>query len=153
VAVLGALGAVRAAQAPIVPLTVCEVLRDLPALEDRDVTVLGRYSYRETGRWVGEQACAGVAGGTAPQLWMVENATDAPRPPENFELDGSAVLTRLRAIQRTTSLGKFRFATPDYDKWAVVFGRVEKSGNPKQGAANLVYRGSGAVIFLDARRE
>jgi hypothetical protein len=147
------LGAVQAAQAPIVPLTVCELLRHLPAFEDHDVTVLGRYSYREKGRWVGQQACEGVADGTTPQLWMVENATDAPRPPENFELDGPAVLARLRAIQRNTSLGKFRFGTPDYDKWAVVFGRVEKSGNPKQGAANLVYRGSGAVVFLDPRPE
>jgi hypothetical protein len=132
---------------------VCEVLRNLPAYQDRDVTVLGRYSYREKGRWVGEQSCEGLTEGTAPQFWMLEDTKDAPRPPENFELDGPAVLAKLRAIERRTSLGKFRFGTTDYDKWAVVFGRLEKNGNPRQGAANLVYRGSGAVIFLDPRPE
>jgi hypothetical protein len=53
-------------------------------------------------------------------------------------------------IQRHTTLGKFKFGNPEYDRWAMVYGRVEtrKGDALKQAAANLVYRGSGAVVFL-----
>ena len=38
-----------AASDAIVPLTVCEVLSDLPAHEGKEVAVLGRYSFRKDG--------------------------------------------------------------------------------------------------------
>jgi hypothetical protein len=46
-----------AADPPIPPVTVCEILADLPAHEGKDVAVLGRYSFRRDGRWIGEQSC------------------------------------------------------------------------------------------------
>jgi len=131
-----------AADPPLAPLTVCEVLRDLPAQQGKDVAVLGRYSFRTSGRWVGEQACQPSLD-APPTLTLVEES-DAPKLPESYDLDGAAVHRKLTDVQRRTSLGKFRFGTPDYDRWAVVYGRVEK----RTGAATLVFRGSGVVVFL-----
>jgi hypothetical protein len=142
-----------AADPPLVPLTVCEVLHDLPSYEGKGVAVVGRYSFREGGRWMGEQACdAGSPGpgGTPPLLWLVEDSGDGPKPPGDFELDAVALNRKLALMRQHTSLGKFRFGTPDYDRWAVVYGRVEtrKAEAAKQAPANLVFRGSGVVVFL-----
>jgi hypothetical protein len=142
-----------AAEAPLVPITVCEVLRDLPSFEGKSVAVAGRYSYRESGRWMGEQACE--AGSPAPPLlWLVEDSSDGPKPPGNFELDGVALNRKFAGMRQRTSLGKFRFGTPDYDRWAVIYGRVEarKAEAARQAPANLIFRGSGVVVFMAAER-
>jgi len=132
---------------PLVPLTVCEVLRDLTAVDGKTVVVLGRYSFRQNGRWVGEQACEAAA---APQLWLMEDAKGGPKPPEDFELDAAVLHRKMAEIQRHTALGKFKFGNPDYDRWAFVYGRIEarKGDAVKQAAANIVVRGSGAVVFM-----
>jgi hypothetical protein len=142
-----------AADPPLVPLTVCEVLHDLASNQGKTVAVLGRYSFRESGRWMGEQACDGgspVPGGTPPLLWLVEDSNDGPKPPGDFELDAVALQRKLALIQQHTSLGRFRFGSSDYDRWAVIYGRVEtrKAEAAKQAPANLVFRGSGVVVFL-----
>jgi hypothetical protein len=142
-----------AADPPLVPLTVCEVLHGLASNQGAAVAVVGRYSFRENGRWMGEQVCdAGSPGpeGTPPLLWLMEDPNDGPKPPGDFELDAVALHRKLALIQQHTSLGKFRFGTPDYDRWAVVYGRVEarKAEAAKQAPANLVFRGSGVVVFL-----
>lgn len=131
-----------AADPPLTPLTACEVLRDLPAQQGKDVAVLGRYSYRSSGRWVGEQYCQPALGGAATLVLIEES--DAPKLPPTFALDGSVLHRKLADVQHRTSLGKFRFGTPDYDRWAVVYGRVEK----RPASATLVFRGSGVVVFL-----
>jgi hypothetical protein len=143
----------QAADPPLVPLTVCEVLHDLASNEGKAVAVLGRYSFRETGRWMGEQACDTGSPGpgiTPPLLWLVEDPTDGPKPPGDFELDAVAVNRKLALLQQHTSLSRFRFGNPDYDRWAVIYGRVEtrKAEAAKQAPANLVFRGSGVVVFL-----
>lgn len=53
-------------------------------------------------------------------------------------------------LRKRTSLGKFRFGSSDYDRWAVVYGRVEsrKGESAKKAAADLVFRGDGVVLFL-----
>ena len=138
-----------AADPPLVPLSVCEVLHDLPSYEGKSVAVVGRYSFRESGRWMGEQACD--AGSPAPPvLWLMEDSKDGPKPPDHYELDALMLRRKLADIQQHTSLGKFRFGTPDYDRWAVVYGRVEtrKAEAARQAPANLVFRGSGVVVFL-----
>jgi hypothetical protein len=142
-----------AADPPLVPVGVCEVLRDLPSYEGKGVAVVGRYSFRESGRWMSEQACdAGSPGpgGTPPLLWLVEDSNDGPKPPGDFELDAMALNRKFALMRQHTSLGKFRFGTPDYDRWAVIYGRVEsrKAEAARQASANLVFRGSGVVVFL-----
>jgi hypothetical protein len=131
------------------PLGVCEVLRDLPALEGKSVAVVGRYSFRGSGRWVGEESCTPSV--TVPlQLWVVEDLKSGPKPPENFELDAVALNRKFTELRRRTPLGKFRFGTPDYDRWAVIYGRVEarKGEDTKKAPANLVIRGDGVIIVL-----
>lgn len=143
--------AFAAAAEPLIPLTVCEVLHDLAAVDGKTVVVLGRYSFRQNGRWMGEQACeAAAAPGAAPQLWLAEDAKSGPKPPEDFELDAVVLHRKLVEIQRHTSLGKFKFGNPEYDRWAFVYGRIEgrKGDAVKQAAANIVVRGSGAVVFM-----
>ena len=131
-----------AADPPLAPLTVCEILRDFPAHEGKDVAALGRYSFRTSGRWVGEQACQPPLD-VPPMLVLVEEDA-APKLPESYSLDGAAVHRKLTDMQHRTTLGKFRFGTPDYDRWAVIYGRVEK----RSGSSTLAFRGSGVVVFL-----
>jgi hypothetical protein len=138
-----------AADPVLVPLTACEVLRDLPAHDGKDIAVLGRYSFRSNGRWIGEQSCSPAMEAT-PSLWLEEDLKDGPKPPNDFALDGVELRRKFAEIQRRTSLGKIRFGTPDYDRWAVIYGRVEKrSGEEaKKFPANLVFRGSGVIVIL-----
>lgn len=142
------------AAAPVSPLTVCEVLRDLPAETGKTVAVLGRYSWRENGgSWVSEDTCGSAGAGRTqsppPELWMTEDHS-APRLPDDYELDAPAVHRKLTEMQRHTTLAKFRFGTPDYDRWAVIWGRVapRKADDTPKAAANLEYRGAGVIFFL-----
>jgi hypothetical protein len=137
------------ADAPLVPLTVCEILRDLPAKNGETAVVVSRYSFRQHGRWIGEDACE-PASAVPSLLWLTEDPAGAPKPPGDFELEAAVLHRKITEIQRHTTLGKFKFGNPEYDRWAMVYGRVEtRTGDAaKQAPANLVYRGSGAVVFL-----
>ncbi|HLI82285.1 MAG TPA: hypothetical protein VKV17_00115 [Bryobacteraceae bacterium] len=132
-------------------MTVCEVLGDLPAFDGKPVAALGRYSFRETGRWLAEQSCGNNIAIATPTLWLVEDSQNGPRPPENFEMDGIALTRKLADIRKRTTLGKFRFGSTDYDRWAVVYGRVEvrKGDAAKTAPADLDFRGDGVVVFLN----
>ena len=134
---------------PIVPLTVCEIVADLPAHEGKNYAVLGRYSYRRDGRWMGEDDC-----GAGTATLRLNEDSGAPKPPANFELDAATLNKKFSELQKHTSLGKFRFGTQDYDRWAVVFGRVaeHKGDDVKKAPADLVFRGSGVVVFLTAEK-
>ena len=127
---------------PVTPVTVCEVLRDLAAHEGKDLAVLGRYSFRTSETWVGEQACD-PAITVPPKLPLLEDS-EAPKLPESYTLDAVALHKKLVDMQHRTSLGKFRFGTSDYDRWAVIYGRVEK----RTGSPRLVFRGSGVMVIL-----
>ena len=137
------------ADAPLVPLTVCEVVRDLAAQEGRALAILGRYSFRTNGRSLGEQACDPAAP-IPPQLRLVEDGQDGPKPPESYELDAAEVPRKLADMQKRTPLGKFRFGSPEYDRWAVVFGRLQaaKGADAQKMPADLAFRGDGVVVFL-----
>jgi hypothetical protein len=145
-----------AADPPIPPVTVCEILADLPAHDGKDVAVLGRYSFRRDGRWIGEDACD-PASSVPPMLWLTEDSTDGPKPPANFEFDSAVLNKKFAALTRHTALGKFRFGNPEYDRWAVVYGRVvsrvsRKGDAPQKTPAELVFRGNGVVVFLTTEK-
>jgi hypothetical protein len=137
------------ADTPVVPFTVCEVLRDLSSEDGKNVAVLGRYSFREAGSWIGEQSCNPPVDGPS-QLSLVESTKDGPKPPGNFELDGVSMRRKLADVERRTSLAKFRFGSPEYDRWAVIYGLVKarQGDEHKKAAASLIYRGSGVIVFL-----
>jgi hypothetical protein len=133
----------------IVPLTVCEIVHDLDMYQAKPVAVLGRYSFRQNGRWLSEQSCEDQPG-SEPKLWLVEDTKDGPRPPSDFELDALALDRKWADVRKRTSLAKFRFGTPGYDRWAVVYGRVEarRGDASKTAPGDLVFRGDGVVVFL-----
>lgn len=142
-----------AADSPIPPVTVCEVLADLPAHEGKDVAVLGRFSFRRDGRWIGEQACD--SGALAPSLlWLAEDANDGPKPPASFEFDVAVLNKKFIAMTRNTTLGKFKFGSPEYDRWAVIYGRVvaRKGAAAQKAPADLVFRGNGVIVFLTTEK-
>jgi hypothetical protein len=143
-----------AADPPIAPVTVCEILTDLAAHAGRDYAVLGRYSYRRDGRWIGEDGCGSSKDAPPPMLWLSEDSSGAPRPPGDYELDGGVLNKKFAEIVKHTTLGKFRFGNPEYDRWAVVFGRVvaRKGEDVKKAPADLLFRGSGVVVFLTTEK-
>jgi len=53
--------------------------------------------------------------------------------PNNFEYNSAVVYRNLRIIQRHTSLGRFRFGSVEYDRWAVIYGRVAVDKGFKAG--------------------
>lgn len=142
-----------AADPPIPPLTVCEVLADLPAHEGKELAVLGRFSFRREGRWIGEQSCE-PAGTVPPLLWLTEDPYDGPKPPADLAFDAAVLNKKFAGLIRHTSLGKFRFGDPEYDRWAVVWGRVvsRKGDAAKKAPADLVFRGDGVIVFLTTER-
>ena len=149
--------ATPAADNPIEPFSVCEVLKDLPAHEGHVLALLGRFSFRRDGRSLNEETCGDKpAPGEPPQATSVRLTDDvkaAPKPPAVFELDAVTITRKLKQVREHTSLRTFRFGTPDYDRWAVVYGRleVEKTSTAQNQVtltARLVYRGDGVVLFL-----
>ena len=133
----------------IVPVSVCGLLRDLAAHEGQAVAVVGRYSYRTNAHWLDQQGCQ-PAPDLAPSLWVVENLNDGPKAPGVFEFDAAELDKRLSEVQQHTTLGRFRFGSTDYDRWAVVYGRVEsrKGEDATKFGANLVIRSNAMIIFL-----
>ena len=131
---------------------VCDVLRNLEQYRGKTLAVVGRYSFRANGRYLSESACAPEGGGAAPpaQLPLRLDSKDAPRLPEPFDLDAAAADRQLKLVRQTTQLGKFRFGSLDYDRWAIVWGRVENvadhEGQPPR--PHLVYRGDGLIFFF-----
>jgi len=158
----------RAADPPLQPVTVCEVMQDLSAYDGKVVAVVGRYSYRQAGRWLGELKCPRklmIGEQEWPNaFWIAYDATTAPKPPAVLAVDSALLTQKLREVRARTVLTKFPFGSSDYDGWAVVYGRVETrkdlvvaspGGTRKNGfgvgessPARLVCHGEAEVVLL-----
>jgi hypothetical protein len=159
----------RAGDRPLEPVTVCEVLKNLAAYDGKVVAVVGRFSFRQTGRWIGEQKCETKPTAGDPEwanaLWVAYDPAAAPKPPDVLAVDGVVLAQKLRAVKLGTALAHFRFGSSDYDRWAVAYGRVEtrkdlpapapggirKNGFGYGGAApaQLVCHGDAVVVLLN----
>lgn len=160
---------IHGAEPALQPVTVCEVMQDLSAYDGKVVAVVGRFSSRQTGRWLGEQKC-GFKLVTGDQewpnaFWVVYDPAAAPKPPAVLAVNAAVLAQKLRSVKLGTSLTKLPFGSGDYDNWAVVYGRVETrkdlvtvtpSGTRKNGfgygessPARLVCHGDAVVIFLN----
>jgi hypothetical protein len=154
------------APSPLEPMRVCEILHDLNAYRGKVVPILGRYSYRTSGRFLSEEACESKlssGGFDWPNTLKLElDSKEGPALPAQFDIDGAAADRKTKAMRKATALGKFRFGSLEYDRWAIVYGRVEPvralEGAPpglqrsKSGLepapATLVYRGDGMIFFI-----
>ena len=153
-------------QTPIEPLRVCDVLENLSAHDGKVIAIQGRYSFRENDRFLGEETC-GRALTANDVVWpnalrVVFDPKTAPAPARSLEFHAASVYRNLKLIRERTSLGKFRFGTVDYDRWAVVYGRIEVSKEFKAGTrptagrksalepapAQVISSGESTILFI-----
>jgi hypothetical protein len=136
-----------AAEPPLDPVPVCQAALNWKNYDGQAVAVLGRYSFREAGpqkgRWLDQQGCGDQA--NRPMIRLTVDPQAAPKVADQIAIDEPALEARLAAVKEHTTLGKFRFGSADYDRWAVVFGKFRHTGDNE---LQLVYRGDGAVFFL-----
>ncbi|HWB97082.1 MAG TPA: hypothetical protein VG672_10280 [Bryobacteraceae bacterium] len=142
--------------APLQPVTVCEVVQDLSNYTGKTIVVVGRFSFRKTGRWLSEEACEQKSSKPAaepPLLLLAFEPKSAPKLSPVFEIDGASLKQKMKLIKLRTTLKEFRFGSSDYDRWALVYGRVEPrpaaGGSGGQPAAQLSYYGDGVILFLN----
>jgi hypothetical protein len=143
-----------AAEASFDPVPVCQATANWKEFDGRPVAILGRYSFRETGprkgRWLDQEACGDR--NTHEFIRLALDQETAPKPPDPISIDEPALERKLAQIRQHTSLGKFRFGSADYDRWAIVVGRFEPHMEQSRGEDfQLTYRGDGAVLFLADR--
>lgn len=85
----------RAAEKPLEPVTVCEVLKDLNSYSGKVVMVVGRFSFRKNGRWLSEETCEPNPAKTdtpeSSELWLAYEPKIAPRLSPVFEIDGAVL--------------------------------------------------------------
>ena len=90
---------------------------------------------------------------------IVKRDASAPRPPSVLSFDRSLVGKELELIRRQTSLASFRFGSQYYDRWAVVYGRIEinqdsairsksVAGGFEPVLAKIICASSTMVVFL-----
>jgi hypothetical protein len=125
------------------PVPVCDVVSSPKEFEGKPVALVGRYSYRQKARWLDEEACGEK--GAHGIVWLTIDPKNAPKLADQIAIDEPALEKKLTVIREHTSLGKFRFGSADYDRWAVVFGRLEARDDHE---LQLIYRGDGAVFFF-----
>lgn len=155
-----------AADTVLRPVRVCEVLESPAKFDGETVALIGRYSFTEDGRFIGEESC-GKELKTGEIAWpatlrLAESSVSAPRPEGPLQIDAAVLDRKLAAIRERTTLRRYAFGSPDYDRWAVVYGRFQASkefvGTTAQVSkpetkfpGTLLYRGDGVILFLHNR--
>ena len=154
--------ALVAAEASEPVVRVCDVIRNLPLYVGKVVAIVGRFSYREEGRFLSEEMCEGLKSGeleSSNAIPVFFDTKAAPKPPQGLSIDRHLVYKELEIIKRQTSLASFRFGSEDYDRWAVAYGRVEMmKGSPTRpknsgkkfepATARLICASASMIIFL-----
>ena len=133
--------------AALQPVTVCELLAHPDTYSGKPVVVVGRFSFREYGRFLSEKGCV---------LHLVLDPKNGPVPPAAFSVDTEATNRKLAAVRKSTTLANFRFGSSDYDRWAMVYGRVEPGPPPEKrsgrefddASTQVLCRSQTLLIFL-----
>src|SRR5277367_1223628 len=124
-------------------VTICDILSAPQNFDHKAVVVVGRLSKRASEQWIGQKSCA--TGETQPQnasQFVIQfNHEDAPLPPEDFALDSNAVSAKFKTLSHGTVLHDFPFGSGSYDRWGMVFGRVDLEHSA------IICRGE-ALVFL-----
>jgi hypothetical protein len=128
-----------AADAPAVlqPVTVCEALAHPETYSSKPVLLLGRFSFRDYGRFLSEKGCV---------LHVLFDGKNGAVPPVLFSVDTAATDRKLAAVRKSTNLATFRFGSTDYDRWALVYGRVESVPAPEKHGTQEFDDASGKVL-------
>jgi len=128
-----------AADAPtaLQPVTVCEALAHPEMYSGKPVLLMGRFSFRDYGRFLSEKGCV---------LHLMFDSKTGPVPPAAFSVDTGATDRKLTAVRKTTNLATFRFGSSDYDRWALVYGRLEPAAAPDKHGGREFDDASGEVL-------
>jgi hypothetical protein len=106
---------IEGAEPPLQPVTVCEVLQDLSAYDGKMVAVVGRFSSRQTGRWLGEQKCDHklVTGDQEwpNAFWVAYDPADAPKPPAVLAVDAPLLAQKVRTVKLGNVADKVPFGS------------------------------------------
>jgi hypothetical protein len=136
------------------PVRVCEVLRKPAEYDGKPAMVVGRLSARSSGRVLGEEKCS--EGGSPALLQLHADRRTGPAPDGSIEVDTAEVRRSIEEMKKSTALRSFPFGSGDYDRWAIVYGRVEIAPAANKAAAGeerssggLVVRSDSLVIFLN----
>ena len=143
--------ALPAQHVPLKPVTVCEILKNPAQFDGKATAILGRLSSRAGIRSIGEESCGAAPDTPEAALKLFYDSRSAPHLSDGFAVDDHAVKEELKAIRVRTKLASFRFGTPDYDRWAIVYGRVKIASvaePAKKDSGELIYAGDGDVILL-----
>ncbi len=123
--------------AALQPVSVCEVLAHPDAYAGKPIVVVGRFSFREYGRFLSEKGCV---------LHVVFDSKNGPIPTAAFAVDNEAATRKLAAVRKSTTLATFRFGSSDYDRWAMVYGRVETGPPPEKHSGREFEDANGQVL-------
>jgi hypothetical protein len=143
----------------IVPVRVTEALQQLEKLSGKMVAIIGRFSFRESGRYLSEHPCENGQEGQEGVMRVTLDTASRSASITRIEFDGAAVRRELATVKRCNPLKKIRYGSPEYERWAMVYGRLEqprKSNEPGPPpdkefphiAASVVCGGEAAIIFL-----
>ncbi|MGE5647264.1 MAG: hypothetical protein ACM336_15890 [Acidobacteriota bacterium] len=128
------IAAATAAEPALAPVRVCQILEEPAKYAGQTALVLGRFSFREQGRFLSERACEARVGWPGV-LRVVADSKTGPVPPGPLAVESTLLDRKLAEMKRSTTLANFRFGSTDYDRWALIYGRVELSPAYADGPA------------------
>jgi len=154
------------ASQPIKPVTVCEVLEDLPRYSGKTIAVLGRLaSNLIDGAWLTETGCSSVEPSTPiwpHAVFLGCNDDIKPKPlPNKLRLDEHALKAKIERLRKSTVLGYHdkMVMSPDRktvvlqerDTWSVVYGRIKSAPEGQNGWFGVV-RAKAQLCAADGAR-
>lgn len=141
------------------PVRVSEALQQLEKLSGKTVALIGRFSFRETGRYLSERPCESGQEGHEGVIRVTFDSSPRSASITRVEFDGGAVRKELATVKRCNPLKKIRYGSPEYERWALVYGRLEPPAKSQESApapdkefpqiaANVICGGEAALMFL-----
>lgn len=118
----------------VIPVRVSEAVRELDKLSGKMVAIIGRFSFRETGRYLSERPCEGGQGGDERVIRVTFETAARSASITRVEFDGGAVRRELATVKRCNTLKKIRYGSTEYERWAMVYGRLEQPRKSEEAA-------------------
>ncbi len=129
------------------PLTVCEVLAQLPNIAGKVVAVLGRLDTTNEGKTLVQKGCGQTTDHRISELRVIDNPSP-PRPQTRpWHLNRKTVREKLALVKSTTDLEYVRPSPTAavFRCWAVVYGQIEA----RDSETAVVSNGNGVMFGID----